>query len=214
MAQARDEETGQERRVRGRRSDARRNAELIIDAAWDVLGRDPGASMGDIAQGAGVGRVTLYSHFGSRPELVEAVLAHAMTDAEASLRTVDLGGDPRAALTRLIDSSWRIVDRSRALLRAAQDELSPERIRALHEAPMRRIHTLIERGQSDGIFRADAPTAWLVATFYSVLHTAADEITADRLTEEAAPHAITGTLLAAYTPPGQPVPDVPPAGNR
>ncbi|MEV1009976.1 TetR/AcrR family transcriptional regulator [Streptomyces sp. NPDC049881] len=201
-------QAGEEQRVRGRRADARRNAELIIDAAWDILGRDPAASMGDIAQGAGVGRVTLYSHFGSRPELVEAVFSRAMSDADASLATVDLGGDPRVALARLIDSSWRIVDRSRALLRAAQGELSPERIRDLHETPMRRIHALIERGQAEGAFRADVPAAWLVATFYGVLHTAADEITAARLAENEAPHAIAGTLLAAFTPPGRPVPEV------
>ncbi|WP_279571471.1 hypothetical protein [Streptomyces sp. 8K308] len=39
-----------------------------------------------------------------------------------------------------------------------------------------------------------------------MLHTTADEITAGRLDEADAPQAIRGSLLAAFTPPGRPVP--------
>src|ERR1700731_535694 len=53
-------------RERDRRADARRNIASILDAAQDCLSRDPTASIADIAQAAGVGRVTLYGHFGTR----------------------------------------------------------------------------------------------------------------------------------------------------
>ncbi|MFD5321720.1 TetR/AcrR family transcriptional regulator [Streptomyces sp. NPDC127098] len=192
--------------TRGRRADARRNATAILDAAVECLSRDPDASVADIAQAAGVGRVTLYGHFASREELLDAVFARAMREADAALDSLDLEGDPRQAMTLLIRSSWRIVDRSRALLVAAERGLPHGRIRELHQRPLHRIGRLIERGREQGEFRTDMPVAWLSAAFYGVLHTTADEITAGRLDEADAPGALTGILLAAFTPPGQPVP--------
>lgn len=189
-----------------KRADARRNIEAILDAALTCLARDPDANVGEIAKQAGVGRVTLYGHFSTRAELIDAVFSRLLEESDHSLRAVDLSGDPRAALTRLIDSSWRIVHQFRTLLVAAQRSLPPERIRAAHDKPMRRVRTLIQRGQKEGVFRTDLPAAWLVAVFYNVVHGAADEITAGRLTDAHAARCITATLLATYTPPGQSVP--------
>jgi TetR/AcrR family transcriptional repressor of mexCD-oprJ operon len=192
--------------TRGRRADARRNITAILDAALTCLSRDPDVSIGEIAKAAGVGRVTLYGHFASRAELVDAAFARILQQADQALAAVDTSGDPRHALTDLIASSWRIVARFRALLVAAERELPAERIRAHHDQALRHIRTLVARGQRDGVFRNDLPTSWLVAVFYSTLHSAADEITAGRLREHDAPQMITATLLSAYTPP----PDSPP----
>jgi AcrR family transcriptional regulator len=192
--------------VRGRRADAQRNIASILDAARACLARDPDASIGDIAQAAGVGRVTLYGHFSSRADLIDAVFADTIEHADQVLDAVDLTGDPRDALTRLIASSWRIIEQSRTLLLAAQRELPPDRIRGHHDKPMRRVRTLIERGRREKVFRTDLPTAWLVATFYSVLHSAGDEINTGRLPDRDAATVITATLLAAFTPPGVAVP--------
>ncbi|TDC50079.1 TetR/AcrR family transcriptional regulator [Jiangella ureilytica] len=187
----------------GRRADAQRNVAAILDAAAACLVRDPDASVSDIAAAAGVGRVTLYGHFSSRTELVDAVFVRAMTRAHETLDAVDLDGDARQALARLVESSWQVVDESRMLLVAAQRALPPERIRELHESPLRRVRALLERGRADGGFRSDLPADWLVAVFYTVVHGAADELGAGRLAATAAPSAITATLLAAFTPPGE-----------
>jgi TetR/AcrR family transcriptional repressor of mexCD-oprJ operon len=172
--------------MRATRADARRNVEAILDAALRCLATDPLTSVNDIAKAAGVGRVTLYGR--------------AIEQADEVLDAIDLTGDPRAALARLIASSWQIVDRSRTLLLAAERELPAERIRAHHDQPMRRVRALLQRGRRDGAFRADLPTDWLVATFYGILHGAAAEITAGRLDPDGAAEVITATLLAAYTP--------------
>ena len=55
-----------------------RNIESILEAAAVALAEDPDASMADIAAAARVGRVTLYGHFASRRELVEATVARAL----------------------------------------------------------------------------------------------------------------------------------------
>lgn len=187
----------------GKRADAQRNIAAILDAATECLSRDPAASTSEIAKAAGVGRVTLYGHFPSRAELVDAVFVHAIEGGEETLGQVDLTGDPRAALTRLIESSWHLVDRNRSLLIAAQDALPPGRVRELHADPMARVVRLMERGRSEGVFRTDLPTSWLVSVMHNVMHGAADEINGGRITPDKAAGYITATLLAAYTPPGE-----------
>ena len=184
-----------------RRADARRNISAILDAAQACLVADPAASMQDVARAAGVGRVTLYAHFGSRAELMDAVFTQVITDAETALAEVALDGDEHQALARLVASSWRIVERFRLLLHAAQLELPADRIREHHRRPLDRVEALIERGRQAGTFRTDLPTTWMTAVFYNVIHGAADEVTAGRLTLDQAPEVITTTLLPAFAPP-------------
>ena len=130
----------------------------------------------------------------------------AIAIGEERLAQVDLTGEPRAALGRLIESSWQLVDQYRALLLAAQETLPPGRVRELHADPMARVERLLERGRTAGDFRADLPTAWLVSVMHNVMHGAADDIRAGRITSDQAAPYITATLLAAYTPPGERVP--------
>ena len=193
-------------RTTGRRVDAQRSIEAILDAAVRALARDPEASVSEIAKAAGVGRVTLYGHFPNRTDLVESALARAIDKGHAALDEVDLTGDPRQALARLIDSSWLLVSQSRALLSAAQAVLPPRRIRDLHASPAERVERLVESGRQEGAFRTDLPTTWLVGVMHSVMHSAADEINAGRLSPPDAAPYITAIILAALTPPGSAVP--------
>lgn len=182
--------------VGGKRADAVRNVELILDAAIVCLSRRHNATMGDIAREAGLGRVTLYGHFASRPALIDAVVARVIDRGEQTLAAVDLGGDPREALSRLIHSSWELVDRSRSVIAAAEEELPPARIRELHDGPASRVESLIERGRSAGLFSTDMPTSWQVAVLHQVLHGAGAEIAAGRLDSMDAPDLIVKTVLA------------------
>jgi TetR/AcrR family transcriptional regulator, mexCD-oprJ operon repressor len=182
-----------------RRADAERNIAAILDAGLACFSRNADASVTDVARGAGVGRVTLYRHFPSREALIDSVLAHAISRADRALEAVAVDDGPAPeALARLIGSSWQIVDHHRSLLAAAQRGLPPARIRHLHDQVMARVERLIARGQSEGDFRTDLPRPWLVATFYSVLHGAAEEVDAGRLDPNQVPEILTATLLAAF----------------
>lgn len=184
---------------RAPRADARRNRELIVSAALDTLRLEPDASMGQIARNAGVGRATLYGHFKSRAELVDAALSDVLARGDAALSELDLDGDPRQAFEALVAASWVLLDESRALLKAAQDELPPERIRDLHANLEGRVVDLIERGRDEGSFRTDMPSAWHVAAMHALLQAAASEIGAGRLSSGDAPVLLTRTLLAAFS---------------
>jgi len=185
---------------KAQRADARRNIAAILDAATDCLARDPEVSIAGIAAAAGVGRITLYGHFRTRADLIDAVLLQTVERADAILDATDTSGDPADALARLVASSWQIVDQFRNILLAAQRELPAERIRGVHDRILRRVQSLIERGQRTGTFRRDLPQRWLISTAYSLMHAAAEDVAAGRLDADDAARLITATLLAAFTP--------------
>lgn len=82
-------------RVNVKRADAVRNVERILDAAIACLTQRPTATMADIAKEAGLGRVTVYGHFASRPVLIDAVVARVIERGERTLAAVDIEGDAR-----------------------------------------------------------------------------------------------------------------------
>ena len=129
------------------------------------------------------------------------MLVRAIEHADAVLDATDLGGDPGDALARLVASSWQIVHQFRNILLAAQRELPAERIRGVHDPILRRVQSLIGRGQRAGTFRSDLPGQWLITTAFSLMHAAAEDAAAGRVKADDAAGLITATLLAAFTPP-------------
>jgi AcrR family transcriptional regulator len=185
-----------------RRADAERNIAAILEAGLACFSRSADASVAEVAQAAGVGRVTLYGHFPSREALTDAVLAHAIAKANTALDAVDVDHGPASeALERLVGSSWRIIDQHRSLLAAAQAHLPVARVRQHHDQAMARVERLIARGQAQGAFRTDLPRSWLVATFYGLMHGAAEEVDAGRLEPDQAAGVLTATLRAAFATP-------------
>ncbi|GAA3619432.1 TetR/AcrR family transcriptional regulator [Nonomuraea rosea] len=187
--------------VPARRADAERNIAAILEAGTRLLSADPAASVAEIAKAAGVGRVTLYGHFPSREALVDAVLDHAVGMADAVLEdpAIDTAPAPEA-MTRLLHSSWEILDRHRRLFLAADRVLPTERIREHHDRPLRRVERLIARGQDDGDFRTDLPLPWLVTAFFSIIHSAAQEREAGRLAADEVEQVLVTTMLSLLSP--------------
>lgn len=185
------------------RADARRNIELILDAAETCLARDADASMGEIAAEAGLGRVTVYGHFKSRPLLVEAVARRALAAADDALGAVDLTGDAAEALERLVAATWQVTLRSGSVIVAAEKALPPATVREMHAGGLEdRVRAFVTAAQGTGEFRTDLTADWLIAVFHAVLHAAAVEIDAGRMQHGDAATAITATLGAALRPPG------------
>jgi TetR/AcrR family transcriptional repressor of mexCD-oprJ operon len=189
-----------------KRADARKNIAGIIDAATACLARDPDTSISDIAAAAGVGRMTLYGHFESRSALVAEVVDRAMQQTEEALDQLDLTGDAREALGRLLEATWQLTHRFGGLVVAAQTVLPDAELREAHERPALRVKRLLRRGRKEGTFRTDMPLAWQVTTIQAVVHAAASAVHRGEINAERAPGLVRATLLAALTPPGIPAP--------
>lgn len=189
-----------------KRADARKNIAAILDAATTCLALDPDASINEIAAAAGVGRVTLYSHFASRATLVGQVVDRAMAASDAELEAVDLDGDAHEALGRLLVASWHVTHRVGGLVIAAQAALPERDFRQAHDKPTRRMLRLLRRARREGSVRTDMPLTWQVATIQGVIHAASSAVHRGELAADKAPALIRSTVLAALTPPGHPVP--------
>lgn len=180
-----------------KRADARRNIEAIIEAATNLLAVDPDASVQDIAKAAGVGRVTLYGHFDSRTALINEVATRAIAQTEEALRGIDLDGDPRDAMARLIDATWLLTHRFGGVVVAAGQALPPEELRRAHEEPAARARALLERGRAEGRFRTDLPVEWQITTIQAVLHAASGAVHRKEISAADAPRLVNATILAA-----------------
>ncbi|WP_156037761.1 TetR/AcrR family transcriptional regulator, partial [Glycomyces tenuis] len=89
-----------------RRADAQRNIDKILTAGLKLYSSRPGVSVAEVAQAAGVGRVTLYGHFPSRTELAKALMTRAFEETEAAWASVETDGPADEALDRLLREQW------------------------------------------------------------------------------------------------------------
>jgi TetR/AcrR family transcriptional regulator, mexCD-oprJ operon repressor len=183
-----------------RRAKAERNVEAILDAAESLLRRRSQASIAGVAKEAGVSRVTVYAHFPTREELIEAVVARVTRAAHESIKDAEPDqGDPVEALERVITVAWDELERQEAIRQAAAEELSAEAVRRAHETAAGTVRRLIQRGRAEGGFRQDVPVQWLVASCFALLHTAADEVRGNRLKPDEAMSAVKTSLIELFT---------------
>ncbi|MEV5833522.1 TetR/AcrR family transcriptional regulator [Nocardia sp. NPDC052112] len=147
-----------------RRADALRNQEAIRTAARDlVIDRGPGIGMDEIAAAAGVAVGTLYRHFPTKKDLIDAIVA----DLAAVIgRSLD------AALARVADGTGSAIDELVALLQAVVIDMRQERMLrfavtglvddALHEIRQRgrvAVEQLVAAAHRDGSLYPDITVA-------------------------------------------------------
>jgi AcrR family transcriptional regulator len=160
------------------RSDARRNRERLVASARELFAR-AGADVPveEITRHAGVGMGTLYRHFPTKEELIDAVLEDAFAELVATAEEGARAQDAWAGFTGFLEQALARHADNRGL----KDVLATrERGRRRAEAMRARIRPLvrrmIERAQEQGTLRADFAPEDLPLVFW----------TADRVIEATA----------------------------
>ncbi|GAA3865891.1 TetR/AcrR family transcriptional regulator [Streptomyces sedi] len=149
-----------------RRADARRNRErLLAEAQATFAEHGTRASLEQIATRAGVGIGTLYRHFPTRQDLLEALLGARFDTLTATGRTLLATRPPGPALTEWTHSFVAATTTFRGLTAEVAQPLDDETTR-LHAscAAMREVGTeLLRRAQESGTVRTDVtPTEFFV----------------------------------------------------
>jgi AcrR family transcriptional regulator len=141
------------------RADARRNRERVLKAArrrFAEQGLD--AQMDDIARAAGVGVGTVYRHFPTKDDLVEALITDRFDRLTEWTREALAEDDPWQAFCRLMYRSAELQANDRALSEALASR--PERMReaAISSGLYELAGQLVARAQASGGLREDAVT--------------------------------------------------------
>ncbi|MEV6905739.1 TetR/AcrR family transcriptional regulator [Amycolatopsis sp. NPDC051071] len=183
-------------RRRRRRSDADRSASAILHAAKETLATRPNANIGEIATAAGVSRQTVYAHFKTREALINAVIDEITAEATAEMDAARLDeGTAAAALLRLLDASWRTLQRYPQLLSIAATAADTEADQTRHHQVLDHLERVLTRGRQSGEFADGLPVSWLATAVITLGHAAGDAVSTGRMTLTDATEALATSAL-------------------
>lgn len=135
------------------RADVRRNRAALVTAAFAVMGRRGlDAPLDEIATEAGVGNATLYRHFPTRRDLVQAVFADQMARYAAAVERASAEPDPWLAVRGYLAEICALQAQNRAL---ADLVVSAEYTDETRPAAVGHLRDLLERARAAGRLRAD-----------------------------------------------------------
>ncbi|KUN67262.1 TetR family transcriptional regulator [Streptomyces canus] len=143
-----------------RRRDARRNRELLVEAAHEVF-TEQGleAPLDVIARRAGVGNATLYRHFPSRAALVDAVFRDPLAGTMAAGEQARAAADPWEGLVGYTEAVFAVLATDRGTNDLMTTHLEGvESLQAVHAHNRATMELLLRRGREEGSIRADVTT--------------------------------------------------------
>lgn len=172
-------------------SRAARTRRDIIQAAIECWSADSSASLGGVAESAGVGRTTVNRYFTDRAQLLAAVdieCRDRFTSAVARARPDE--GTGLAALQRMCNE---IVELGvmLGLIFADNALVDPD---TWEEGDLDPLGLVIVRGQSDGSIAADLPAEWVATHTWTSLFAAWLMLQAKTLTRQEVSQLLIRTL--------------------
>jgi AcrR family transcriptional regulator len=142
------------------RADAQRNRDRILEVAKKAFTRSgASASLDDIASEAGVGPGTLYRHFPTREELLQAVYRSEMEKLAAAERKFAQSMPPLQALRAWLLLFVDAIETKQIIAPALTTLIGdPKKVFAASYAQMQEaIHALVKRAIKSGDIRLSPP---------------------------------------------------------
>jgi AcrR family transcriptional regulator len=147
-----------------------RTRQAIIDAAIDVLGRNPAAPLSEISTAAEVGRTTLHRYFAERSDLMTAVSAEAVARLSRATEQARMAeGTGGAAVHRLCQEYFDLGGLL-SLIFSEPGLLAGQWEGAGDCDPV--FVAMVERGHRDGSIDPELPAAWVQSLIWSQLYAA------------------------------------------
>ncbi|GAA5139926.1 TetR/AcrR family transcriptional regulator [Pseudonocardia adelaidensis] len=151
------------------RSDARRNREALLAAAATAFARDGlEAPLESIAKTAGLAIGTLYRHFPTRLDLVQAVFENKFTAWVAAAEEAVAADDPWAGFARYLEAMCELQADDRGMndlasMRLPLSDYIDEQILHIREL----ARQAMQRAQDEGMLRADVTPEDLAFVIWS-----------------------------------------------
>ena len=183
-----------------RRATAERNAVAILDAAERLLVRAEPLTMVAVATESGLSRPTVYAHFRSVSEIVEAAAERTVIAATAAFVAARPDEGPAGeALTRMVAASWQQLAGSEEFVRRASQYVSEGARHRTHGALIAPLKALVLRGRAEDAFRSDVPVDWLITMYLGLVHAAADHAVVHDTPREEALTLLQSTLAELFS---------------
>jgi AcrR family transcriptional regulator len=152
------------------RSDARRNRAALVASARELFAREGvDVSVEQITHHAGLGMGTLYRHFPSKDELVDAVLEDAFAEILRLAEEAVAAEDAWAGFTGFLEGALALHAQNRGV----KDMLAAGHGSSHADAMRRRMRPLfrqmIERAQKQGALRPDFVAEDMPLIFWSAM---------------------------------------------
>jgi AcrR family transcriptional regulator len=143
------------------RRDARRNRELIVEAAGALFAKDVDANFAEIGVKAGLNQATVYRHFADRSALFAAVLEATLERFEGEVDGWEVDAD---SFERLLRQMAVQQSRFRGLTsRIQRGDLDPGQRTAIRDRTCELFRGPLEAAQAGGVVRADfEPTSTIL----------------------------------------------------
>ncbi|WP_127353790.1 TetR/AcrR family transcriptional regulator [Actinacidiphila soli] len=143
-----------------RRRDARRNRELLVEAAREAFaGQGLDAPLDMIARRAGVGNATLYRHFPSRAALVDEVFRDSLAETTAAGERARTAEDGWSGLLAYVETVFEGLATNRGTNDLMTTRLEGVgSLEAVHAHNRETVDLLLRRGREQGTIRSDLST--------------------------------------------------------
>ena len=173
---------------------SRVSAGSVLDVAVAALVADPGASLGEVAEAAGIGRTTLHKHYPTRDALLHAVGHRALERWERVVEAAEGSADGDGGLRALAEAMVPIGPYMAFLWRTPAFDHAEDITRRWCGIEQR-VLAVLRRAQERGALRSDVADFWLLQTFYSLVYVAAESVHSGHLAPRDAPALAVDTLV-------------------
>lgn len=165
--------------ARALRADAERSVRAILEAAERVLAQDANASMEQIAEAAGLTRITVHRRFANRQALLDALAVSAKQQLIDAIEEARPDSAPAlVALYRVTANVMRVKNTWRFTLSHATAHTAAAA--ELWEEINGHTVALLDRAQHEGLLAQDADLDWARQVYYALLSEALNRPGADQ----------------------------------
>ncbi|MFD4401400.1 TetR/AcrR family transcriptional regulator [Nocardia sp. NPDC058499] len=150
------------------RADAERTVRTILDAAERVLGRNPNATLEQIAEAAGVARTTVHRRFASRDDLIRTMAIEAWRRMDAAVDAARPHTAPPLVALHQATANVIAIKHGAAY---ALDRVGPAdgEVADIRAAVFGKCDTALRRAQAEGIVPADADLDWVRRVYLALI---------------------------------------------